>query len=176
MNNKIIKHGLEKEVIELRARGFGYIEIANQVKAIYGTQVSHMSVKRFLDSNDKVASEVLSGKEEQREKFANLKLNAIDRLLETLSMIDEFLEKHDKDWRAHSTYLDLKIKNIDIIFKLTKNIQPKEKPRIDAMAYQRMFRATMERVFEGAELKDGKLIVSNPDIIRYYKDKMKIWD
>ncbi len=174
--NKVAKYGLEQEVIRLRGMGFGYPSIASQINTLHGISLSHMAIKRFLDSSDKTASKVLSEKEKQREKLMETKLNVVENLASANVGIDEAIENHRGNWRAHTAYLDLKIKNTAIIFKLTKNIKLEEKRKEDPLAYQRMFHVVMDKVFKGAELKDGKLVISDLEVINYYKSTNNIWD
>lgn len=50
--NKIIKYGLEDEVLHLRDSGLGYGEISEAINRNHkDVSVSFMSIKRFLDSN-----------------------------------------------------------------------------------------------------------------------------
>lgn len=171
--NKIIKHHLEEEAIRLRSQGFGYIGISNQIKEKHGIELSFMSVKRFLDSNNEIISEVTAKKEEYKEKLARFHWDIIDGIVATQMALDNLIEKHEDDWRAHATFLRMKLSIINLLFKLEDNMKPQHKfQKIDMTAIKDSINKEMMSLLKGSKVKGGKLIVSNPALIEYYT-KMK---
>jgi len=66
--NKIIKLGLEKEVLELRGKGLGLREIAQELTRRHRTYFSHMCVSNYLKSSKKIFGEVELMSEQYKEK------------------------------------------------------------------------------------------------------------
>jgi len=171
--NKIVKHHLEEEVIRLRTQGFGYIAISREIKEKHDIKLSFMSVKRFLDSNNVIISELISKKEEYKERFAKIQLDTMDSFIDTILKIDESIDSHEDNWRAHVEFLRLKMRTIDMAFKLNKSVDPKEvKQKIDILSIKKAMDEEILRQLKGSEVRDGKLIVNNPALIEHYL-KMK---
>lgn len=80
----IAKHGLEDTILQLREKGMGYRMISLTIKQRYGIDVSHMTIKKFLDDNQEqmleYVAQTMPEQKSKAERWFKKTVKTIDKL------------------------------------------------------------------------------------------------
>ena len=124
--------GLEQTVTRLRGRGLGYITISKELQR-EGHLVSFMCVKRFLDSSEKTAEQVIRKREDFQIRQAELTLkqkeqgvSVLGRALTRLAKDERIAQKAEEngDDYLHLQAADRVRKSLEFVARLQGQLQP----------------------------------------------------
>jgi len=122
---QIQRLGLEKQVIEMRAKGLSNREIAVQLKKQFGIEMSHMSISRYRNSSKEIEKSVIGKKKELREKLAQQRLDIHQQIIDSIKLIKRKIEKLEntdehyalqgyfKELRAHLEFVSKQLGELD---------------------------------------------------------------
>ena len=123
---QIQRLGLEKQVVELRAKGLSNREIAKEFGK-QGIKVSHMGVSRFLNSSKKVEKTIISEKKELREELARQKLDIYQQVIDAIKLVKRKIDDLEKtnEHYALQGYLKEFRSQLEFVAKMVGELDPK---------------------------------------------------
>lgn len=126
MAKKIDKAGVGEEVFELRSKGYSFRSIADSINSTHKTSLTHMDVKRYLDTDQEKKYEIASYDDDTRAKALSEVRNQMKDLVKIKDEIWELvteLKRNDDTSNTRVLALDRAIKLVEIMNKITSNIQ-----------------------------------------------------
>ena len=116
---------LDNRIVDLKASGLSLREIASQLQK-EGFDLSHMTIKRYLDNSNSLTQDIISKREELQEKLAEQQLDIYDQLIGLNKILSSRIESLS-DTDEHKALIDY-IKEtrcqIELISKLLGQLQP----------------------------------------------------
>lgn len=89
---KVEKKGLQKAISGLRAQGLSYRGISGALQA-QGAGLSHMAVKRYIDSDAEVKRDIIGQREELQEKLARQQLDVYQEIIDVHKIVKKKIEE-----------------------------------------------------------------------------------
>src|SRR3989338_7758739 len=123
---QIQRLSLEKQIVELRAKGLSNREIAKEFGK-QGIKVSHMGVSRFLNSSKKVEKTIISEKKELREELARQKLDIYQQVIDAIKLVKRKIDDLEKtnEHYALQGYLKEFRSQLEFVAKMVGELDPK---------------------------------------------------
>jgi len=88
---------LAKEILKLRGKGLGFRQIAKEIKAKFGIETNHMSIKRFISKNAEMVQDYLAGNKEIHDMLNERLIDTIDQLRTLNEKMWRFLEELENE-------------------------------------------------------------------------------
>lgn len=118
--NKIVSLDLESRAIELKSQGRTFRDIASVLSEESKHEISHSSVKRFFDANDRAMVRVVEKTDKLKARVAEAEINTIDEVMECIDELKKICKAAQKDGDNRTAVLavDKIFTGLDIVNKV----------------------------------------------------------